>query len=123
MPSLLTSNREANTRWKKRFVIHAGLVAVCHYGVWVFLGAILIVLAAVPVGGALDWLILGLTDLRGVIAFPRDLWRTLWMSEQTPGFVNWLARTLASLSWGIVFALWMRHRERKLERIGAKGGK
>ncbi len=115
MSSRLTTQPGPDAGWKKRFVIRAALGAVCHYGAWVLLGAILMVLVAVPVGGAIDWLILGLTDLRRGIAFPRDLWRALWMSEQTPGFVNVSARTLASLTWGIAFAMWMRHREKRLE--------
>ncbi|MFT4689478.1 MAG: hypothetical protein ACKVHO_11705 [Verrucomicrobiia bacterium] len=94
------------SRWKKRFRRRVLGIALFHYLVWLGFGGILFVFAALPVGGAVDWLILPLTDFRGWIGFPRNLLRSLWPSETTPWLLNHVITLLTSLSWGVAYASW-----------------
>tara|TARA_Y100001934_G_scaffold156035_1_gene186860 strand:+ start:1638 stop:2003 length:366 start_codon:yes stop_codon:yes gene_type:complete len=92
--------------WRKRFVRRVFGIALCHYLAWLVLGGLLFLFAALPVEGAVDWIILPLTDLRSWIGFPRGFWRSLWFSEYTPRFLNFFVAILTSLSWGLVYAIW-----------------
>jgi hypothetical protein len=94
------------SHWRKRFVRRLLGIALLHYLIWLAFGGILFVFAALPVGGAVDWLILPLTDLRGWLGFPRDWLRALWFSETTPRYLNPLLTILTSLSWGLTYAAW-----------------
>jgi hypothetical protein len=94
--------------------------AVAFHLLWVFWGWTIAFLAALPIGGTADWLILLLTDCRHWVEFPRRIWFAMWPFEETPRWINWLVSLLTGLTWGAVFAV-VRTKRQKLPAFPDSG--
>lgn len=105
MPDLDQSERSmVNSARFGRFLRLIVFGAFGFHLIWLIWGWLISFLAALPIGGTADWLILLLTDGRQLIGFPRQIWMWAWPGDGTPTWLNWLSSILTSLSWGLAFA-------------------